>query len=172
MPTTRSGRLLMVIALVSLLPLLPGLAAGQGEELTPEQRKQLESEARRLNAEAFAQYQKRNYQAAVRSLERAVAVLERLYPKQDHPDLAGSLTNLGLVLDALGQPGKALPYRERALAMYERLYPKRDHLDLAASLNNLGAVLHSLGQAGKALPYLERALAMRLRLYEIGRAHV
>ena len=90
---------------------------------------------------------------------------ERLYPKQDHPELAISLKNMGHVLDSLGEPGKALPYFERALAMNERLYPKQDHPALARSLSWMGHVLESLGEPRKALPYYEQALAMRERLY-------
>jgi tetratricopeptide (TPR) repeat protein len=97
--------------------------------------------------------------------ERALAMRERLYPKQDHKDLAMSLGDMGLVLQALGESRKALPYWERALAMRERLYPKQDQEKLAASLHNMGAVLQDLGEPGKALPYCERALAMSERLY-------
>jgi tetratricopeptide (TPR) repeat protein len=121
-------------ALVALLPLCPGGAGGQGNGLAPQERKGLESEARRLEKEAFAQSQRRNYQAAVRSLERALAMYERLYGKEDHPALAGSLNNLGVLLYELGQPArpaKALPHYERALAMRERLHPKQDHPELA-----------------------------------------
>src|SRR5262249_16349120 len=151
---SRARSLLLVGALSVALPLGSGQAGGQEKELTPQERQQLESAARRLNKEAFAQYRKGEHRGAIRSLERALAVLQRLQGKRDRADLADGLSGLGLVLMELGQAGKALPYFERALAMRERLYPKRDHPDLARSLNNLGAVLQALGEAGKALPYL------------------
>jgi CHAT domain-containing protein/tetratricopeptide (TPR) repeat protein len=97
--------------------------------------------------------------------ERALAMRDRLYPKQDHPDLATSLDSLGILLDVLGEPRKALPFHERALAMCERLYPQQDHPDLATRLNNIGYLLEKLRDLRKALPFHERALAMRERLY-------
>jgi CHAT domain-containing protein/Tfp pilus assembly protein PilF len=109
------------------------------------------------------------FRLAVKSLE----IRERLYPVKDypkgHPDLALSLNNLGYVLQALGDPAKALPYFEKALAMRQRLYPPDQfpsgHPELGVSLNNLGEVLHDLGEPAKALPYYEKALAMYQRLY-------
>ena len=103
---------------------------------------------------------------ALQHFERALAMKERLYPKQDHPNMAISLNNMGYLLYSLGEPREALPYCERALAMCERLYDKQDRPDLAVSLNNMGSVLKSLGEPRKALPYYERALAMNERLYD------
>ncbi len=132
-------------------------------ELTKRERQEIE--ARRLDKEAAAQHREGNYEAAIRSRGRALAMYERLYPKQDNPNLAASLINLGAALDDLGQPAKALLHYERALAMCERLYPKQDHQMLAGCLNNLGNVLDDLGRLAKALPHYERALAMYERLY-------
>ena len=73
MLTIRAGRLLLVVALLSSLPLWPGGIAGQEKELTPQERKQLESEARRLNMEAITQFGKGKYREAIRSLEQALA---------------------------------------------------------------------------------------------------
>jgi CHAT domain-containing protein/tetratricopeptide (TPR) repeat protein len=97
----------------------------------------------------------------------------RLYPEalfpQGHPQLAGSLNSLGVLLWDMGAYGKALPYYEQALAMRRRLYPEarfpQGHPHLAASLNNLGKLLQAMGESAKALPYYEQALAMRRRLY-------
>jgi tetratricopeptide (TPR) repeat protein/CHAT domain-containing protein len=165
MLTSRAGQLFPIVGLSCLLLSGPGLVKGQEKELTPEERKQLESEARRANLEGAVQSRKGNYKEALRCCERALALYERLYPKQDHPDLARSVNNLGYVLEALGEPGKALPYYQRALAIRERLYPKQDHPDLARSLNGVGWVLEALGEPGEALPYFKRALAMYQRLF-------
>jgi tetratricopeptide (TPR) repeat protein/CHAT domain-containing protein len=105
--------------------------------------------------------------------EQALAMYQKLYPperfKDGHPDLALSLHNLAGVLEALGEPAKALSYHQQALAMRQKLYPperfKDGHPDLARSLNNLGVVLQELGEPAKALTYLEQALAMRQKLY-------
>jgi tetratricopeptide (TPR) repeat protein len=109
------------------------------------------------------------YGKALPYYERALAMVQALYPKdkypQGHPHLAGSLNNVGLLLQDQGEYGKALPYLEQALAMYQALYPRekypQGHPNLALSLNNLGTLLQDQGEYGKALPYLERALAMK-----------
>jgi tetratricopeptide (TPR) repeat protein/CHAT domain-containing protein len=165
MLTRCPGKPFLFVGLFFLLLWGPGLVDGQEKGLTREERKQLESEAGRLNQEALTQFRKRDYKGALRSLERALALYERLYPKQDHPDLADSLTGLGVLLGEMGQQEKALGFYEQALAVRERLYPRQDHPLLAASLDNLGYGLNALGQRGKALSYLQRALAMRERLY-------
>ena len=56
---------------------------------------------------------------------------QKLYPKdsypQGHPDLATSLNNLGFLLQAQGEYGKAEPFFRQALAMYQKLYPKEKY---------------------------------------------
>ncbi len=57
----------------------------------------------------------------------ALEMRKRLYPPDKypdgHPDLAWSLSNLGLLLQVRGEYGKAEPYYRDALDMYKRLYP-------------------------------------------------
>src|SRR5204862_202634 len=90
--------------------------------------------------------------------------------KDGHPNLAASLNNVGLVLQALGEPARALPYHERALAMQEKFYPADrfpdGHPELALNLNNLGLVLRAMGQPAPALPYCRKALAMTRKLVD------
>jgi tetratricopeptide (TPR) repeat protein len=51
----------------------------------------------------------------------ALAMRRRLYPKQDHPDLAASLNNLANVLKDQGKHAGAEAVYRAALAMYRRL---------------------------------------------------
>ena len=163
---------LVLLGLVGTALLLAGARANGADDkepekaLTAEQRAELEKEWRRLNAEGYQCFRDGRLREAVSIQERALAACEKLYPKQDHSDLANTLNAMGFLLNSLGEPRKALPYYERALAMRERLYPKQDHPDLAFSLHNLGFLLNSLGEPQKALPYYERTLAMRERLYD------
>jgi tetratricopeptide (TPR) repeat protein/CHAT domain-containing protein len=157
-------RPLLIIAVVSLL-LDPRPVSSQERELLPKGRAQLESEASRLNNEAVDHYRKRQYKEARRLLEQVLANWERLYPNQDHPNMAKSLANLAGVLAAMGEHAKALPYCERSVAMWNRLCPDRDDPRFAGALNNLAAILERLKQPARALPHCERALAMRERLY-------
>ena len=52
-------------------------------------------------------------------------MFKRLYPPQKfpdgHPELANSLNNLGLLLEAKGEYGKAEPFLREALDMFKRL---------------------------------------------------
>jgi tetratricopeptide (TPR) repeat protein len=101
---------------------------------------------------------------------------QQLYPREryprGHPDLATSLNNLGSLLHARGEYGKALDYLQQALQMRQQLYPKgrypQGHPDLAASLNNLGELLKEQGEYGQALDYCRQALQMRQQLYPTG----
>ena len=113
------------------------------------------------------------YGKALPYFEKALAMKERLYPPDQynhgHPSLATSLSNLGVLLQAMGEYGKALPYNEKALAMFERLYPpdqyKHGHRSLAIALHNMGFLLQVMREYDKALPYFQKALAMFERLY-------
>jgi CHAT domain-containing protein/tetratricopeptide (TPR) repeat protein len=91
-----------------------------------------------------------------------------LYPKEKyphgHPELAGSLNNLGELLQAQGDYGGAREYLQRKLEMTQALYPKerypQGHPQLAQSLNNLGVLLMEDGQLASAVPLLQRAMDM------------
>ena len=56
---------------------------------------------------------------------------------QDHPVIAQSLNNLGLVQSALREYAAAKQSHEQALAIRRKSLPP-DHPDIAQSLNNLG----------------------------------
>ena len=75
---------------------------------------------------------------------------QRLYPAQDHPDIALSLNNVGSSLGDLGEAKEALAYYKQALAMRKRLYPSQDHPYIAASLANVGISFDALGEAKEA----------------------
>ncbi len=156
------------------------LYAWSAEPLSPAEQEKLLTKSLELHGESLKLFNAGKPAEAVRLARQALEVDEQLCPPADypngHPLLATSLTNLGVLLHATGEYGKALPYFERALAMNERLYPPKDykegHPDLATSLNNLGSLLQTMGENGKALLYFEKALAMRKRLYPKGHAEL
>ena len=88
---------------------------------------------------------------------------ERLYPNQDHPDIANSLNNLGIIWKN-EDFDKALDFRKLSFEMRERLYPNQDHPDIADSLNNLGNILENKN-FNKALYFHKLSFEMRKRLY-------
>src|SRR5262249_31004402 len=109
------------------------------------ERARLAQEAAELSGRAVALHREGRYLEATELLRKALALRQRLYPKDQypagHPDLARSLVNLGVLLRAHGEYGEALGYLTRALEMYQKLYPKEryphGHPDLATTLNNL-----------------------------------
>ena len=78
---------------------------------------------------------------------------------EDHPDTAGSLNNLGVLLQDMGDLAGARPYFEQALAINRKALGE-DHPSTAGSLNNLGSLLQATGDLAGARPYLEQALAI------------
>ena len=105
------------------------------------------------------------YKEAKLYFQRSLEIRLRLYPDQDHPDVASSLNNMGAILKPLGDNKAAKPYYQQALEMTLRLYPDQDHPDVAGSLNNMGAILKSLSDNRAAKPYYQQALEMGHRLY-------
>jgi CHAT domain-containing protein len=140
---------------------------------TPEQRTQLQKQAKDLEEEVLALFQKGRWSEALKLESQALAMRQQLYPRdqypQGHPELAESLNNLGLLLQYQGEYGQALTYLREALAMGRQLYPKdqypQGHPFLANALNNLGLLLQHQGEYGPALTYYRQALEMTRQLY-------
>jgi tetratricopeptide (TPR) repeat protein len=108
---------------------------------------------------AYRQITLAAYAQARPLVERALSIHEKaLVP--DHPMTAGTLNNLGYLLQAQGDLVGARPYYERALAIREKALSS-EHPDTALSLNNLGYLLQVQGDLAGARPYCERALAIR-----------
>ena len=106
-----------------------------------------------------------NYKEAKLYYQQALEMGLRLYPDQDHSDVATSLSSMGSILNALGDDKAAKPYFQEALAMRLRLYPDQGHPDVAISLHSMGAILKSLGDDKAAKSYYQQALEMTLQLY-------
>jgi CHAT domain-containing protein len=134
-------------------------------ELTAQQRKDLEAKWRQ-QADAIAElHQRGKLPEAADAARQALATARRLYGKQDHHNMAGSLNNLGLVLWGQGNYAQAEKVQREALAMYRRLYPEQDHPLLADSLNNLAVLLNDQGKLADSEKVHREALAMRRRLH-------
>ena len=81
----------------------------------------------------------------------------------DHPDVAGTLGQLGTVMWHRGDLAKAKDFMEHALAINEKLFGP-DSIEVAASLHNLGNLDWSWGKYDEARRVLERCLAIRERI--------
>ena len=103
------------------------------------------------------------FRAALSVLERALAIEEAAYGP-DHPEVAVTLTNLGIVQQHLGELPAARATLERALAIEEAAHGP-DHPEGAKTLAHLGMVQQQLGELPAARATLERALAIEEAAY-------
>jgi CHAT domain-containing protein/tetratricopeptide (TPR) repeat protein len=125
-------------------------APGHGEEL---------AEAERLYARGTELYKAGKYAEARPHFRRALAIREKALGP-DHPDVATSLNNLAMLLQAKGDYAGAEPLYRRTLAVREKALGP-DHPDVAQSLNNLAELLQAKGDYAGAEPLLRRALTIR-----------
>ena len=116
-------------------------------------------ETARLLRQTALNYVSRAAHAEAEPLYRRALAIDEASLGPDHPSVATSLNNLGLVLQATGRLAEAEPLYRRALAIDEAsLGP--DHPSVATSLNNLGLVLQATGRLAEAEPLYRRALAI------------
>jgi len=160
------------VLLAGLLVLL-GTMPLRAEPPPAEERARLVAEALKAYREFLALYQQGKMPEALGRAEKVLVLNRQLFPKKQfpngHPNLAVSLTNVGIVLDSLGRLESALEHQQQALAMRRQLFPPDrfpdGHPDLVQSLNNVGVVLEALGRLESALEHQQQALAMRRKLY-------
>jgi tetratricopeptide (TPR) repeat protein len=142
-------------------------------EPAAEERAMVVAELQKAWGEFARFYAQGKMEAALNRAEKTLALARQLFPKEQFPDghvfLAGSLNNVGLVLEALGRLEGALEHKQQALAMFRKVFPPErfpdGHNVLAQSLNNVGGVLGSLGRLEGALEHHQQALAMRRKLF-------
>ncbi|MDQ3930560.1 MAG: tetratricopeptide repeat protein, partial [Chloroflexota bacterium] len=91
----------------------------------------------------------------------ALAICEAVYGP-DHPTVAIRLSNLGLVLQDLGDLQGARSNLERALAIDQAVYGP-EHPAVAANLFNLGALLVESGELKEAAFLLKKAQSIYFR---------
>ncbi|WP_052499803.1 tetratricopeptide repeat protein [Streptomyces vietnamensis] len=101
------------------------------------------------------------------ALTQADRQLVAFDPATYEPDLARSLTNLGIRLLEAGRRAEALPVSEEAVEIYRRLAAgdlATYEPDLARSLSNLGIRLLEAGRRAEALTVSEEAVEIYRRL--------
>ncbi|OJW72063.1 MAG: hypothetical protein BGO68_00800 [Candidatus Amoebophilus sp. 36-38] len=111
-------------------------------------------------------YRSSQCEEALKYHKKALKMRQALYKDNgNHPDIANSLHNLGMVYSSFRQYEEALKYHGEALEMRQALYIG-NHPDIANSLHNLGTIYSSFRQYEEALKYHEQALEMRQALYK------
>jgi CHAT domain-containing protein/tetratricopeptide (TPR) repeat protein len=133
--------------------------------LTPSERKALEMRRKEFASAGEKHYLAGRLAEATEALQKALQVSRRLYAQQDHPQLAESLNDLAVVLQARRKYTDAEPLCREAVGMFRRLYPKHDHPDLAITLNNLVLVLQGQERNADAEPLCREVLAIYRQLY-------
>ena len=172
-------RLLGVLLLLSALTgsLLLAQEPKKEPELTKEERAKLEAEAKSATEEGTKLYQAGRFPDAEARFRKVLEARRKLYPASKfpdgHPDLAESLNNLGLLLQAQNKFALAEPLYRDSLTMYQKLYPLArfpdGHDDYASCLTNLAVLLQKQGKYAAAVPFYRDALAMRQKLYPTAR---
>ena len=104
-----------------------------------------------------------DYQASLATLQRALAINEAAYPA-NHPEIAVTLTNIGLTQQRSGDYQASLATLQRALAIFEAAYPA-NHPNIAVTLGNIGITQQLLGDYQASLATLQRALAIKEAAY-------
>jgi tetratricopeptide (TPR) repeat protein len=87
---------------------------------------------------------------------------------EDHPDVAVSRNNLGLLLYDLDRPVDAIEHLERALGIW-LAHLGEDHPEVATARNNLGMVLERAGRVAEA--ETEYREALRIRVAALGESN-
>ena len=87
---------------------------------------------------------------------------------EDHPEVATSYNNLGVLARSKGDYAAARQYHEKALDIRSRVLPEI-HPQIGLSLNNLGALEYAEGNFSRAAEFFERSLALNTQVN--GAAH-
>ncbi len=112
-----------------------------------------------LQNEGFVNIRRRRHKAALADFEGVLA-LQREHLGSEHPEVASTLNNLGVVLTHLSEPQQALGRYEESLRLHEALEGP-EHPNVALATNNLAVALRSMGRAKDAREAFTRALAIR-----------
>lgn len=109
--------------------------------------------------DALVSMKKRRFPAALADFERALELQQaRLGP--EHPDVAMTLNNMGMVLAVLGRADDAIASYQKSLDIH-RAIEGPGHPNTATAEHNLGVLLRSRGRYVEARAALEQALAVR-----------
>src|SRR5437764_3798967 len=109
---------------------VPAIAAAQNK---PSAQTQLE-EARRLEQQVGDLFEANKYDDAIKLANRALAIREKWLPP-DHPDIAESLNDIGVLYQQKGGFAPAKPLLVRALAIREKALKPNDPLIIETLIN-------------------------------------
>jgi len=82
-------------------------------------------------------------------LNNSLDIRKQILPS-NHPSIATTLHNIGLVFYNQGKYDQALKYYNESLVIYKQTLPS-NHRDIANSLNSIGSVYNGQGKYEEAL---------------------
>ena len=104
-------------------------------------------------------------------LSKALATFDKVHGKE-HPATATSCTNIGSVMQAMGNTMSALEMYNQGLAIREKMLGK-EHPDTAESHNNIGLLYQAMGNTVDALEMPNyQGLAMNEIVYTLVSSHL
>lgn len=151
---------------------------GNGSEALFNYRKSLEELERRasgsaddkvalaevLNGIANASLLCNSNQDAAIYYEKALIVMKELYGSNRHPDIAGNLSNLGLVYHQMGQTRKGLSKLIEAAQIQEELFPSKAHPTIYHTAAIIGKIYKEGGDLEQAIQWLRTAIRCKIEL--------
>ncbi len=152
----RTARLMMLLSMIGALALSKGASSGGSASAKADPALQ---EASRLQAVADSLYAKGEYDGALGSAERALAIREKVLGP-DHRDLVPTLNRIAILYKDQGRYTDAGPFFQRMLKIQETVLGPV-HVDVANSMNMLANMYRSEGRDADAEPLFKRALEIR-----------
>jgi tetratricopeptide (TPR) repeat protein len=96
------------------------------------------------------------YKEAITFYLKSLEIYKKTLPS-NHPDLAASYNNIGVLYYSMDEYSKALSSYEIALEIRQQSLPA-NHPDLAISCFNIGLLCEKMGEYPKARSFYERAV--------------
>ncbi len=109
--------------------------------------------------DGFVDIRRKRFKPALADFER-VLTLQQEHLGAEHPDVASTLNNLGIVLTNLLRYDEAVTRYEQSLRLHEKL-EGTEHPNVAFASHNLAVALRRMGRALEARAAFERALEIR-----------
>lgn len=106
------------------------------------------------------------YEKSLSINRRLISIREKIYGPE-HPKIATSYNNIGIVYEDLSDYEKSLIFHGKSLQICEKQLG-HDHPNTATSYNNIGHVYYALGNYRRALENYFKALEIREKIFGLG----
>ena len=147
-----------LVGVVGVQAGVPEPVRGQSSVERGTQSAQIKDELRQLSEQVDQLYKQGEYGKVIPLAERALALKKKIYG-EEHPRVALSLNNLGMLYYEQGNYAKAEPLYQRSLTIWKKAFGEQ-HPRVALSLNNLGMLYYEKGNYAKAEPLFQRSLTI------------